>query len=55
MYDKRTAYIVVHDMADIMQQSINDIIEVVLSDGTYNNDIVEVLKQYILDRNAYLS
>ena len=55
MYDERTAYVVCHDMANIMQESINDIIDVVLSDGAYNDDIVEVLKQYILDRNVYLS
>ena len=55
MYDERTAYVVCHDMANIMQEAIDDIIDVVLVDGAYNDDIIEVLADYILKRNAYLS
>lgn len=55
MYDKDTAYVVCHDMADIMQGCIDDIIDMVMADGSYNNDTVEILAKYIQDRNTYLS
>ena len=55
MYDEQTAYTIVHDMADIAQQSINTIIEMVLADGTYTEEVAQVLFKYIQERNAYLS
>ena len=55
MYDDEMAYAIVHDMADVMQGFIDNIIDMVLTDGTYSQEVAQVLCNYIQERNSYLS
>ena len=55
MYDEEMAYAIVHDMADVMQGFIDNIIDMVLTDGEYSPEVVQVLCKYIKKRNVYLS